>query len=299
MGRGTRTIQKATKETRSSSLDKAISNIRSLKPGVLPETKDLIELCSLNHGGIRTTDEIAKVVNPTTSEEIELRSTLMQGDEIVGESTIWINWDGEDKQYLRFKLSFLKLDEGARGKGFGDYRHKEYERRWEAGVDRIEIWADEIGSYKWASHGYEFDCESLAPRPSYMMPSRSKEEVQDRVRVASAKEAANLFQKKESWIDMLVSKGDVSRELVEELKEKLIQTDYTDDFDTQLQKSEGKISSPKELVEFGKDKSWINEEGHKSWLGKDVLMYNPWRGVKYLNGDPWDLLADDHPKLYS
>jgi hypothetical protein len=45
------------------------------------------------------------------------------------------------------------------------------------------------------------------------------------------------------------------------------------------------IQTPQYLAGFGKEFAWKNDQGYLTWLGKEIMFNNSWRGVKYLASD--------------
>lgn len=305
MGRGRRQASSNAKaiqrtERRSSSgssyspeLKAAIKRISALALGESPSLEDFTTLCHLEHspsGIIHQKPQVLKdsaygdpqdiVCYQNDGRSIQLKTTLLDktGKEI-GESEIWFSLEGVNNDVKQVKLSYLKLDDSAKGTGYGRYRHKELEKRFrDAGIDQITIWAQHTGSYMWASEGYDFDIAEGYAKIGYKYPDATPEILKE-VREKDFQDEVELcFQKRKGYMEDLLRDEKIDASLLETFEEDM---------------KSGKVLTPKDILEYGKDNTWLNKKGFKTWFGKELMLENEWRGIKYLNADPYAFVSSE------
>lgn len=305
MGRGSRqansnvkAIQKVAERrslsgsTYSPELKAAIKRISTLAPGESPALEDFTTLCHLEHSQSGITHQKPKVLKNEAYGEpqdivcyqnngcsVQLKTTLLDktGKEN-GTSEIWFSLEGINKDVKQVKLSYLELDDSAKGSGYGRYRHKELEKRFrDAGIDQITIWAQHTGSYMWASEGYDFDIAEGYAKIGYKYPDATPEILKE-VREKELQNKVKLcFQKRKRYIEDLLD---------EKVEPSLLET-FEEDMKA------GKILTPKDILAYGENSSWIDDNGFKTWFGKELLIENEWRGIKYLNADPYAFVSSE------
>jgi len=285
MGRGANTEPKAESVTRrTGDLQKALQRISKLKAAELPTTEDFKLLCEYKdpRTGIEAKADKVEYVG---REQMLAEGHLWSDGQKVGEFQRWCRRDGMQGKYLAVKPSWLKLDPSKQRQGFGQAFHQAFEARCQqAGVDRIEILADEQGAYAWASRGYQFFTFRPYPRVSmqYQLGPDDHELAERVYALDCAQKATGLVNKRQDRIRELIDAGLVAPELAEELQRQLLQPDETtEDFEANCALATTKIRTPALIASFGEDTAWVDQDGHPTWLGKEILLNNQWEGVKF------------------
>lgn len=268
--------------------DNAAMRIRSRRPGEHIDADDFAGLCSYLHqrSGMEAVIGHAELIRDG---EVMVEGEIRADGRVVGEFQRWCWPEGADRSQLVAKPSLLKIDEEYQGRGFGRAFHLAFEDRCrQAGINRIEILAQEVGAYSWAHSGYHL--YSTDYPPFLLVSGDSRENALDLeglFRAQAGKIITRLVSRREELIQELIAEGKVSRQTADELYAQLLAEDAPVGYlssDQQAIRSgqlEGKIDDLMTLADFGRAQKWQDERGH-TWLGREILLNNEWRGYKFL-----------------
>jgi len=133
----------------------------------------------------------------------------------------------------------IVLKEAEQNQGFGKaFTDHLFKVAREGGVDKMEIEAVSVGGYAWARRGFVWTGDKGA---------------QQRAILADAKEKGRYQAIQEH----------VRQKLLEELDRKI---------------AAGEFTSEAELAAFGHGEYWKDEDGNRTWLGKELMMGSHWEG---------------------
>lgn len=282
-----------TSPRRGPDLDQAVARIARLRPGELPEPEDFAALCNFEYrpAGLRTVVDNVEAVG---NEQMMLEGRIMAGGEQAGTIEHWCHRDGMNQEFLAVKPAAIALEPRAQRRGFGRAMHRALiERCRAAGVHRMEILAQDVGAYAWALEGY--DLHSFHPYPEPKAGFGHDPDTMVRLDRATTMRSLARLPRLTSAIDPLPFAARVPASMIEELAARVIGEEANramvrpydspgalDDHVAAI--TEGKMTAPRELALFGRDTSWTDDDGHETWLGRELLLLDgtQWRGVMYL-----------------
>jgi hypothetical protein len=166
----------------------------------------------------------------------------------------------------------LKLDDAAQGRGFGRAWHTACEGKYRAfGVTAVELLAEDVGGYVWASCGFEFGGAAATSCR------------------AAAMQAAEIVRDQEHELDELLTEGRITEAqgqgflaCVADADALGARTDGAADLSALLT---GKYCTPAEIAAHGSGAAWM-EGDRRMWLGKALLIGSRWQGFKRLRAEP-------------
>lgn len=182
----------------------------------------------------------------------------------------------DEEGVLRVEHRELKIDDAVQDDGFGRpwYWHCEKQYR-EAGVHVVEMHAEDVGGYVWATCGFVFATGAC----------RAGDE--PRLRALAA---CDVLDQRRHALDDLVGEGVISQQDADAFVGRFADRDAlfarapvggaaaAADLDEILQ---GRFTDPGEIARYGNVAAWLEGE-RKMWLGKAFLIGSTWLGTKTL-----------------